>query len=384
MWGTSTPTGGTTHYGIATLTNMESAGYMDETGTKCCTWEKLSSWYEKNINGSLPPHNSQGSMTNNTSVISYNGGRYINVLGYYPLDTLFGKSRKLNILFDGYIYSLPPSNMQVSSDSYKLYITFSNSTQSWSYGTDEIPLDITSYVTRETLTSVYISKEITLSKDDTSLDVDLSTMKYMLLIAIPTSYGYQSAPYIGVGSNYTSYVNIYTYALDKCLRGDDFQRKSVTRPWVYRISEGVSGATRARTVTGRLAYKTSSSSSYSTIDIGTWTSSSNITDGASSTVWTKCNLYNILGVNDISSYTTRLWFWCGTTKNNQKWYGYYRTRTKSTGGLGTTWSSAVDLTGSGSKGTSIIYGNDSQDFPFYTYNFKYCMQNYCGVTCRPE
>lgn len=389
MWGTKTDSS-TPYYGIATLTNMESAGYVDETGTQCCTWKRLKSWYEKNINGQLPPTNDSGSMDMNPTT-GYAWSRYVKVLGSYPLANLFGKSRNIHLVMSGQIVSNVSSSSPGWSGAvtFDIYLTFSNSATSYTYSTDEISLSIYGSMTPSQITYTNISKEIeinldTNSVDGYSLDNRIENYTYLLLVAIPRTSGQYACTYIGNQTIDSQYVNCYSYALDKCLKGIDFQMKSVTRPWVYRISEGVAGATRARTVTGRLAYKKSSATSYSTIDIGTWTSSSNITDGASSKVWTKCNPYNILSVNDISNYTMRLWFWCGTTNNKQTWYGYYQTRTKSTGGLGTTWSSAVNLTGSGNKGTSIIYGNDSQDTPFYTYNFKYCMQNYCGVTCRPQ
>ena len=388
MWGTKVDSS-KTYYGIATLNNMESAGYVDEVGLQCCTWKRLKSWYAKNINGVLPPTISSGSMNMNP-ITSYNGGRYVRLLGVYSLKSLLGKSRYIQLTMDGQIISTVPSSPGWSGTlPFEIYLTFSNSTTSYTYGTDEIYLANSSLTPSQT-TYTYIGNEVEINLDTNSvngwsLDANIEQYTYLMLIAVPSTYGNYAANYIGQHSTSSlQYVNCYSYALDKCLKGDDFQKKNVTRPWVYRISEGVSGATRARTVTGRFAYKTTSQTSYSTVDIGTWTSSSNITDAASSKVWTRCNPYNILNVSDISSYTTRLWFWCGTTNNNQKWYGYYQTRTKSTGALGTTWSSAVNLTGSGSKGTSIIYGNDSQDTPFYSKTFKESMQNYCGVTCRPE
>jgi hypothetical protein len=390
MWGTKVDSS-TTYYGIATLTNMESAGYVDETGTRCCTWKRLKSWYAKNINGQLPPTISSFSMDMSPTT-GYVGGRYVKVLGACPMATLLGKSRNIQFVMSGQIVSNVSSSYPGWSGTvtFDLYLTFSNSATSYTYGTDEIYVTLSSITPSQT-TYTNIGKEIEINLDTnsvngSSLDANIEQYTYLLLVAIPRTSGANACTYIGNGSQTldSQYVNCYSYALDKCLKGNDFQKKSVTRPWVYRISEGVSGATRARTVTGRLAYKGSSSSSYSTIDIGTWTNSSNITDAASKTVWTKCNPYNILNVSDISNYTMRLWFWCGTTNNKQKWYGYYQTRTKSTGALGTTWSSAVNLTGSGDKGTSIIYGNDSQDTPFYSIAFKTCMQSYCGVTCRPE
>lgn len=383
MWGTTTDSA-TTYYGIATLTNMESAGYVDETGTQCCTWKRLKSWYAKNISGELPPTINSGSMNMNP-VTQYIGGEYVKVLGTYPLASLLGKSRNIQLTMSGQIVSSVASSPGwTGTQGFDIYLTLSNSTTSYTYGTDEIYITYSSLTPSQT-TYTYISNEIEINLDTnsingSSLDAKIEQYTYLMLIAIPGGYGNYTSNYIGNGTSSSNYVNCYSYALDKCLMGKDFQKKNVTRPWVYRISEGVSGATRARTVTGRLAYKTSSSSSYSTIDIGTWTNSSNITDAASQKVWTRCNPYNILNVSDISNYTMRLWFWCGTTNNSQNWYGYYQNRTKTTGALGTTWSSSVSL----GSGTSITYGNDSQDTPFYTYSFKYSMQWYCGVTCRPQ
>ena len=171
---------------------------------------------------------------------------------------------------------------------------------------------------------------------------------------------------------------------DKLVTGKSFQSYNITRPWHWRISEDYFwGSVGANTITAQYRYSdsTSTPNSMSVKDFlsrGSDYFGGSISGGVTIQVNMPVNRFYILGrtgsLASLPKYD-KLSFWCGSTKYNSEWYGYYAQR-NSAGELLADWKNKVTLA---SSGTSIVHGNDSQDAPFYSWNFLQSINNAYGV-----
>lgn len=171
---------------------------------------------------------------------------------------------------------------------------------------------------------------------------------------------------------------------DKLITGKSFQSYNITRPWHWRISEDYFwGSVGANTITAQYRYSdsTSTPNSMSVKDFlsrGSDYFGGSISGGVTIQVNMPVNRFYILGrtgsLASLPKYD-KLSFWCGSTKSNSEWYGYYAQR-NSAGELLPDWKNQVTLA---SSGTSIVHGNDSQDAPFYSWNFLQSINNAYGV-----
>lgn len=108
----------------------------------------------------------------------------------------------------------------------------------------------------------------------------------------------------------------FTYYLtncDKCIKYSEVPRAPSKRITV-KISEGVSGKTRANQMKFYFVYTTSPGGTEQTELVGEWNYGSNIDGSASTTIALKAPPLNH------QNYTsTKLRIWCGTTNNKQVW-----------------------------------------------------------------
>ena len=131
----------------------------------------------------------------------------------------------------------------------------------------------------------------------------------------------------------------------KCVKYQDYHSRPVRVPWLLKISEGVSGATRARTIEIRYYYKTTSTASETYKVIGSYTWGSNITNSAEMLMYIEANPYAVIN-QDL--YSSNVKIWCGTTNIKQDWK--WRMRTQGT----TPYSGSWTAWQSGGKGTSCL------------------------------
>lgn len=99
----------------------------------------------------------------------------------------------------------------------------------------------------------------------------------------------------------------------KCIKFSDVPRgpsKNIT----VKISEAVTGKTRANQIKVYFVYKASSSSAEVTELVGSWNYGDNIDGSASATIAIKAP-----PANHQDYYSTSMRIWCGTTNNNQAW-----------------------------------------------------------------
>ena len=131
----------------------------------------------------------------------------------------------------------------------------------------------------------------------------------------------------------------------KCVKYKDYNTRPVRVPWLLKISEGVSGATRAKNIEVRYYYKTTSTASETYKVICSYTWSSNISSSAQICMYLEANPYAVIN-QDLSSSNVKIW--CGSTNISQTWK--WRMRTQGT----TPYSGSWTAWQSGGSGTSCL------------------------------
>jgi hypothetical protein len=169
---------------------------------------------------------------------------------------------------------------------------------------------------------------------------------------------------------------------DRLVTGKSFQSYNITRPWHWRISEDTVGSVAANTITAQYRYSNSTNvpNSMTVKDFlsrGSAYFGGSVSGGKTVSVNLPVNRFYILGqtgsLASLPKYD-KLTFWCGSTKTNCDWYGYYAQR--SSGTLVADWKNQVKLS---SGGKNVVHGNDSGDAPFYSWNFLQAINNAYGV-----
>ena len=178
-------------------------------------------------------------------------------------------------------------------------------------------------------------------------------------------------------------ITVKTLQKSRLVTGKSFQSYNITRPWHWRISEDYFwGSVGANTITAQYRYGATSAPNSMTIKEfltrGSAYFGGSISDGKTIQVNMPVNRFYILGktgtLESLPKYD-KLTFWCGSTKSNSEWYGYYAQR-NSAGELLPDWKNKVTLA---TTGTATVHGNDSQDAPFYSWNFLQSINNAYGV-----
>lgn len=169
---------------------------------------------------------------------------------------------------------------------------------------------------------------------------------------------------------------------DRLVTGKSFQSYNITRPWHWRISEDTLGSVAANTITAQYRYSNSTNVPNSMtikefLSRGSAYFGGSVSEGKTVGVDLPVNRFYILGrTGSLDSLPTydKLTFWCGSTKTKCDWYGLYAQR--SSGTLVSDWKNQVKLS---SNTKNVIHGNDSQDAPFYSWNFLQAINNAYGV-----
>lgn len=177
-----------------------------------------------------------------------------------------------------------------------------------------------------------------------------------------TTVGYFAGGWITDDMKSTSSVTPPAINKYKCVKYSDVYNKSIRVPWYVKISENVTGATRANKIELRYYYKTSSTATETYKTCGTWNYDSNISGSAETTHYFEANPYLLYSG---SVYSSRLLIWCGETNNNQTWQWRLRTKTGPTTGTWGSWNTQSS--------------NAANAFAYPSGDFLYAMKTYNGV-----
>lgn len=121
----------------------------------------------------------------------------------------------------------------------------------------------------------------------------------------------------------------------KCVQYAAIKTQAVRVPWTFKISENVSGATRARTIEVRYYYKETYGGEEKYKVMGDYTWDNNISGSVEKTIYIEVNPYALLNAD---VYSSNVKIWCGTAGGSQTWK--WRVRSKgSSGPLTGTWGS---------------------------------------------
>ena len=176
------------------------------------------------------------------------------------------------------------------------------------------------------------------------------------------NYGYWSGSFLPDKADSTEAVTPPAINRYKCVKYADIYNKNVRVPWYVKISENVTGGTKAHKIELRLYYKTSSTATETYVSCGYWDHGSKIHGSASALHYFEANPKALYSG---TIYSSRLVIWCGKTGGNQTWKWRLRSKTGPTTGTWESWNKQSN--------------NAVNSFAYPPGDFLYAMKHYNGV-----